>query len=95
MNTPTTQEINAALDPLIERIAAAHPDSMVTIDRRRYTCGTTSWCAYASGTGDVEADDLESAVSLLIVKAADRKGKIRAELERLNAELARLEKGDA
>jgi hypothetical protein len=93
MNTPTTEEIEAVLDLLLDRLTKEFTNSLIAVERRRYYNGETTWTAY----GRCESKDAATpheAVKVLIGnrlgRKARRKTELEAELAKLNAELAAL-----
>lgn len=94
MNTPTIEEINAVLDPLIERISAKWPGHLTTLDRRCDCTGARYWTAY---TGGLISNPSESgptpqeAVEKLLARDDMRRETLQSEIARLQSELARLE----
>ena len=98
MNTPTTLELEAVLDPLLDKMKQEFPSHYVTIKRFRYSEGQTFWSAGTGAfIGDGDGDTPQGAVDALIAahrkKLPDRKAELERQLADVQAELVALEKG--
>jgi hypothetical protein len=90
MNTPTTEEIEAVLDPLLDRLIAAYGGLVCSISRQKWKSEQTKeWRATADGGNYTTSGNtpVEAVVNLLAMRPKQI-AKRRAELE---AALAALE----
>jgi len=91
MNTPTTEEIEALIDPLLHRLNTVFPNEYATIARFRFSAeGKTIWSAGVSSSPmNIEGLTPTEAVVNLIAKkptVAQRREKLLAELAALGPE---------
>jgi hypothetical protein len=86
MNTPTTEEINGVLDPLLGRLYAVCNDSLCTIQRQFWFGKNLEWRASASEYAALGASPTEAVVNLIALRPeqiAKRRAKLEAELAAL------------
>ena len=95
MNTPTTIEIEAVLDPLLDKLSAQYPDECIQIVRHRDFDGRACWKAYTNPTGyGKHCASPETAVDSILncreERLRDKKADLESKLEDVTAELAAL-----